>query len=108
MPTLGQTLQKLRDSRGLSGNTIAKAIGLSNASYLNIERGQREASFIVIFRICRFCDISLQEFADSVDPRELERPELSSIRYMEKRKAKVLSLLQVATNSEAGGPGACS
>jgi len=101
MATVGQTLQALRDSRGLSGSTIAKAAGLSIGSYLNIERGQREASFIVIFRICRFYEISLQEFADIVDPQELERPELSSIRFMEKRNAKALSLLQGDTNSEA-------
>ena len=101
MQTLGQTLQQLRSSRGLSGNTLAKAIGLSNATYLNIERGQREASFIAIFRICRFYEISLQEFADIVDPRELERAELSSIRFMEKRNAKALRLLLGETNSEA-------
>ncbi|WP_090777801.1 MULTISPECIES: helix-turn-helix transcriptional regulator [unclassified Pedobacter] len=61
MVTLGQTLQNLRDSRRLSESTIAKAAGLSIGSYLNIERGQREASSIVIFRICRFYEISLQE-----------------------------------------------
>ena len=104
MATVGQTLQQLRDSRGLSKNTIAKAIGLSSPSYRNIEIGEREASFIAIFRICRFYEISLQEFADIVDPMELERPELSSIRYMEKQKARVLRLLQVETNSAAVAP----
>lgn len=101
MQTLGQALQQLRDSHRLSGNTIAKAAGLSIGSYLNIERGQREASFIVIFRICRFYEISLQEFADIVDPRELERAELSSIRFMDKRNAKALRLLLGETSSEA-------
>lgn len=90
---------KLRESGGHSKNTIAKAAGLSGGSYYDIERGHREASFIVIFRICRFYEISLQEFADIVDPRELERAELSSIRFMEKRNAKALRLLQVETNS---------
>lgn len=99
MGTIGQTLMKLRESRDHSKNTIAKTAGLSGGIYYDIERGHREASFIVIFRICRFYEISLQEFADIVDPRELERAELSSIRFMEKRNAKALRLLQVETNS---------
>lgn len=101
MPTLGQTLQQLRESHGLSRNMVAKGISLPNGMYVNIECGQREASFIVIFRICRFYEISLQEFADIVDPRELERPELSSIRFKEKREAKALRQLLGETNSEA-------
>ena len=80
---------------------VAKAAGQSGGSYYDIERGHIEASFIVIFRICRFYEISLQEFADIIDPQELERAELSSIRFMEKRNAKALRLLQGETSSEA-------
>ncbi|EOR94350.1 hypothetical protein ADIARSV_2478 [Arcticibacter svalbardensis MN12-7] len=104
MVTIGQTLQKLRESNGVSGSSIAKAAGLSTATYYNVERGYKEASFIVIFRICRFYEISLHEFADIVTPAELERPELTSIRFMEKRKAKLLRLLQEGTSSEGGTP----
>lgn len=104
MVTIGQTLQKLRESNGLSGSTIAKAAGLLIGTYYNVERGHKEASFIVIFRICRFYEISLQEFADIVTPAELERPELASIRFMEKRKAKLLRLLQEGTSSKGGTP----
>ncbi|WP_152439915.1 helix-turn-helix domain-containing protein [Arcticibacter svalbardensis] len=81
MVTIGQTLQKLRESNSISGSSIAKAAGLSTATYYNIEWGYKEASFLVIFRICRFSEISLHEFADIVTPAELERPELTSIQY---------------------------
>lgn len=101
MGTIGQTLVQLRESRGYSKSTVAKAAGISGGSYSDIERDHREASFIVIFRICRFYEISIQEFADIIDLRELERSELSSIRFMEKRNAKVLSLLQGETSSGA-------
>lgn len=94
---------KLRDSGGHSKNTIAKAAGLSGGSYHDIERGHREASFIVIFRICRFHEISIQEFAEIVDPGELERAELSSVRFMEKRTTKALKLLQGETSSGEAG-----
>lgn len=90
MGTIGETLLQLRESRGHSMITIAKAAELSGSSYADIERGKREASFIVIFRICRFYEISLQEFADIVSPGELERRELASLRMIEKRKAKEL------------------
>lgn len=90
MGTIGQTLLHLRESHGQNRSTIAKAAEISGGSYSDIERGHREASFIVIFRICRFYEISLQEFADIVDPGELERRELSSLRMIEKRAAKEL------------------
>ena len=103
MGTIGQTLIRLRESGGYGNSSVAKAAGVSCGSYSDIERGHREASFIVIFRICRFYEISLQEFADILDSLELERAELSSIRFMEKRNAKVLSLLQGETSSGAAG-----
>ncbi|WP_040300717.1 helix-turn-helix domain-containing protein [Arcticibacter svalbardensis] len=54
MITIGQTLQKLWESNGVTISSIAKAAGLSTATYYNVERGYKEASFIVIFKICRF------------------------------------------------------
>lgn len=90
MGTIGQTLLHLRESHGQSRSIIAKAAELSGGSYSDIERGHREASFIFIFRICRFYEISLQEFAGIVDPGKLERRELSSLRMIEKRAAKEL------------------
>jgi len=95
MQNIGETLEQLRYERGYSGATVSKAIGISNPTYLKVERGEREASFIMIFRICRFYEMSLQEFADILNPSELERAELSSIKFMEKRNAKALALLSV-------------
>lgn len=88
MGTIGQVLIKLRESRKESRSVIAKVASISGSSYIAIERDEREASFIVIYRICNFYDISIQEFADMLSPTELERRELSSIRTLEKRKAK--------------------
>ena len=88
METIGQTLQNLRESRRFSGNTLAKAANLSVGTYFDIERNHREASFIVIVRICRFYKISLQSLIEMIDPMEFERRELSSIRMREKRNAK--------------------
>jgi len=86
MKAIGQTLQYLREAAELSGNSIAKVACISIGAYFDIERGRREASFIVIFRICRFYEISLNEFAEMIHPEELERRELSSLRSLAKRK----------------------
>ncbi|MCH7408178.1 helix-turn-helix domain-containing protein [Belliella sp. DSM 111904] len=88
MGTIGETLMYLRESHELSKSKLAEVAKISGSSYADIERGFREASFIVIFRICSFYQISLQEFAENIDPIELERRELSSLRNIEKRVAK--------------------
>lgn len=88
MRTIGQTLLKLREEAGVSGNKIAKAANISVTTYYKIERGNRDVSFIVLFRICRFYEISLQEFADIINPLELERKEISSLRAIKKREER--------------------
>lgn len=76
----------LKESRGLSTSEVARAINVTAATYSKIEQDQREVSFIMMYRICRFYEISLYEFADILDPRELERSDLSILRVLEKRK----------------------
>ena len=88
MNTIGETLLKLREEAGASGNEVAKAANIAVSTYYKIERGNRDVSFIVMFRICRFYEISLQEFADIISPHELERKEISSLRALKKREER--------------------
>lgn len=69
----------------MSGNSVAKAACISIGAYFDTERDRREASFIVIYRLCRFYGMSIQEFVDLIHPDELERRELGSLRILEKR-----------------------
>jgi len=92
MGTIGQTLTKLRFTNRLTQSAVAKAINVSSGNLSKMERDEREVSFITIYRICRFYEISLHEFADMVSPKELERNDYSIIRMQEKKKAKALLL----------------
>ena len=67
---LRQTLEQLRVSHRLSANTIAKAVAYRVLVTAMLSSLGEEASFIAIFRICRFYEISLQEFANIVDPHD--------------------------------------
>jgi transcriptional regulator with XRE-family HTH domain len=88
MGTIGQALTKMRFERGLTGTAVSKAINLTSATYSKIERDQREISFIMMYRVCRFYEISLYEFADMISAKELERSDYTIIRLQEKKKAK--------------------
>lgn len=90
MPTIGETLKKLKQAYGYSANQVAMAIHMTGSTYLKVERDQREASFIMIYRICRFYEISMYEFAEMLSPAELERSDFSTIRVLEQRKKKEL------------------
>jgi len=86
MGTIGETLLKLREERGLSGSDVAKAANISVTTYYKIERDQRDLSFIVSYRICRLYEMSLQKFSDILHPSELERKEISTLRAIKKRE----------------------
>jgi len=91
MQTIGQTLKKLKESRGYSASEVSRAINTTTSTYLKVERDQREASFIMMYRICRFYEISMHEFADLVSASELERNDLSTLRVLKKRAEKELN-----------------
>ena len=96
MGTIGHTLTQLRFRSGLTQSTVAKAIKVSAGNLSQFERDKREVSYITMFRICRFYEISLHEFADMLTAKELERSDYSIIRMQEKKQAKALLLKKQA------------
>jgi transcriptional regulator with XRE-family HTH domain len=85
MSTVGKSLQWLRENKGLSVSVVARAIKMTSTTYLKVERDQREASFIMIYRLCAFYEISMHEFADMLSSTELGRSDLSTLRVLRKR-----------------------
>lgn len=47
----------------------------------------------MMYRICRFYEISLHEFADILDPRELERSDLSTLLFIPAGSINVVSTI---------------
>jgi transcriptional regulator with XRE-family HTH domain len=85
MGTIGNALQELRAERRLSATEAAAGAGTTVSTYLKIERDRREVSFIMMVRLCRFYNLDIYEFLERIDSYELERPDLSVIRVLEKR-----------------------
>jgi transcriptional regulator with XRE-family HTH domain len=70
------------------------AIQTSNATYLNIERGKRELSFLMALRICRFYNLDLHEFISLLSDEELGRNDFSIIRTKERKDKKKATVLK--------------
>ncbi len=102
MLTVGKALEALRLEGGYRISDVAQNIGMAGATYSKVERDQREGSFIMIYRICTFYGISMQEFADMLSPAELGRSDLSSIRAMEQRKKNFLKIFDTVSSGDNG------
>jgi len=86
--TVGQTLQMLRTIHQGKTADLYKAIKVSSATYRSMEKDKRDISFLMAVRLCQFFKIQLDDLVDLLDPGELERRDLSSIRFLTKRAEK--------------------
>lgn len=84
MLTIGKTLQMLRSMHEVNGDRLYRALKVSSSTYLKIERDQRDLSFLMAVRLCHFYRISLEGFVNLIDPEELDRMDLSSIKALKK------------------------
>ncbi len=60
-PTVGQTIQRLREAQGLSQNRLAHLADTTPATIQRLEDGNRSTSFELVRRICRALGTSLAE-----------------------------------------------
>ena len=86
--TLGQLLARLRQIYQPDHKALAEAIKMSYTTYLKTERGQRELSFLMALRICRFYKLDLHEFISMLSDEELGRNDLSVTRVHQQRERK--------------------
>ncbi|MEO6670121.1 MAG: helix-turn-helix transcriptional regulator [Ferruginibacter sp.] len=88
---------------------FADALQISHNSYRNIERGERELSFLMTLRICRFYHLDLHEFISMISDEELNRADLSVIKAkgkIERKKAEASKAKIIDIKTEALVPGA--
>ena len=86
--TVGQVLAGLRkESKSKSGD-LYKALNTSSGTYLKVERDERDLSFLMALRLCRFYQLDIQEFISMLSDEELARKDLSGIRAMMQRERK--------------------
>jgi transcriptional regulator with XRE-family HTH domain len=86
--TLGELLARLRHLHQPDHKVLAEALQTSHTTYLKIERGQRELSFLMALRICQFYQLDLHEFISMLSDEELGRNDFSVMKAIEKRERK--------------------
>ena len=58
---LGTVLRKKREELGLQQTQMAQEIGISQAYYSYLERGERNPDFYLVWMICKVLGLSLNE-----------------------------------------------
>lgn len=92
--TVGQVLAKLRQEYRPDNNQLAAALQTSYTTYLNTEKDQRELSFLMALRICRFYGLDIHEFIAMIGNDELNRKDFAILRAQERRERKKAEALQ--------------
>lgn len=109
--TVGQALAKLRAIYQPDNNVLSKALHTSYNTYLKTERDQRELSFLMALKICKFYKIDIHDFVVMLSDDELDRRDKSVIKAQEKRdrkkaeeeKAKQVKVVDLATGKVKQG-----
>ncbi|GAC1425660.1 MAG: hypothetical protein NVS1B13_06840 [Flavisolibacter sp.] len=86
--TVGQLLARLKQIYQPNSNDLYKALHTSSSTYLKIERDQRELSFLMALRLCKFYKLDLHEFISMLSDEELARQDFSVIRVHQQRERK--------------------
>lgn len=86
--TIGQLLNKLRIGYPGKSSDLYTAIRISSATYLKIEYGERELSFLMALRICKFYKLDLYDFISMLSDEELDRQDFAAIRAQQQRERK--------------------
>lgn len=59
---IGDRLRKARDSRGMTAQSLAKALGVSYQQLRKYETGQNRISVSMLFRLSQVLDVDIMQF----------------------------------------------
>jgi hypothetical protein len=86
--TIGQLLLKFRMAYRGKSSDLYSALRTSSSTYLKVERGERELSFLMALRVCQFYKLDLHEFISMLSDQELNRQDFAAIQAQLKREKK--------------------
>lgn len=69
---LGQTIKKIRKSKGISGVAMSEKLGVSYTLYNYYEKGDRRISVIVLLKICNILNITIDNLIARINEPEPE------------------------------------
>lgn len=86
---IGKRIMELRKAKGLSQDDLAKNIGISRSSLVQVELGNRYVDVLELYRLSLLLEFSLDEFLskDFAQPKEKVIPEKKEKEKIEERIA---------------------
>ncbi|MES2454047.1 MAG: helix-turn-helix transcriptional regulator [Bacteroidota bacterium] len=84
--TVGKAINKLRLQHGLRMIDLAEVLNINPNLLTKITRDERELSFLMVLRLLNRFDLAIDEFANMLSDKELNRTDLSTIRYFQKKE----------------------
>ena len=104
--SVGAALAALRSRFRPNNGELSAAVQMSYTTYLKVERDQRELSFLMALRLCRFYGLDIHEFIALMGEAALGRPEIVIQRQRDRlarlkaeKEAKVVEM----KNKRSGG-----
>jgi transcriptional regulator with XRE-family HTH domain len=85
--TVGQTLYYLRGQHGMRVKDLLVPLNVKAHTYSQVERDQRELSFLMAVKLCEFYGLAIDELISLIDPAEFERKDLNALKFERKREA---------------------
>lgn len=80
MPSLSESIKRLRLARGLTQKEVAQALGLATSTITMYERGQRVPSFEALDALAEYLGVGLTELVSGKE----EEPEIMSLTNVKK------------------------
>ena len=98
--SVGQALARLRQIYQPGSKDLAIALGTSSTTYLKIERGQRDLTFLMALKLCRFYNLDVHDFISMLSDDELMRKDLTGIKALLKIEIKKAEVAKVKAAAE--------
>ena len=102
MINLGERIRTLRKSKGVTANSLAKQIGVTQSFISAIENGQKKCSLETLAEITAVLDISLADFFASesqvFDP-SLKRLLLAAEKLTKEEREQLAAFLETMKNN---------
>src|SRR5438477_11701482 len=89
--TVGEAMIWLKRTYKVESRELMSALKISHTTYLKIERDQRELSFLLALRLCKFYKMDIHDFINMLKEEELERKDLATLKFeriRDKKKAE--------------------
>jgi len=95
---LGDAIRQLRKSAKKTQDDLAKEIGVSRASIVNIEKGRHRPQLHLLYDLATSLGCEITDFLPAVNEMTANLPENLSARLNPEEKEPVAKLLRLAKN----------